>query len=413
MSWLWLLACSDPVRPSAPLEVPAPSACAAPVERVVLVVIDTLRADAVAPELAAFADQSAVFTQAAALSSWTRPAVTTLMTGLSPDAHRNGYLFSRLSQEAVTAPERYREAGWEAWGAFGNVMLRGSIAQGLDPWTEVAAGPLEPSRTEELVQGVLAGLGDRELVYVHTIGPHEPYTPSAASAEKTGALLEGDLFDRQARDELEDKDPLTAHELDQLARLYAAEVLDEAAALGPLLTDPRLAESLVIVTSDHGQALGDHGLLTHGSGPFAAQIHVPLMIRGPGVVPGLRGELVSHLDVHSTLLAAAGIGEGRDLRCPVEDAPFLNLLDFHPDPERGVSFRARIEGQAKAVEAPKGKPVMYEDWRLDQREHRIARDPRIARMLSAARPAARPGLSFQAEPDEEARQRLRALGYLE
>jgi arylsulfatase A-like enzyme len=405
---LALLSCSTPPPP-----------CQAPVERVVLVIVDTLRPDAEAPELSAFAEQSAVFTQAVGVSSWTRPTVTTLFTGLGPEQHRNGYFDSVLSEQAVTVAERYREAGWTAWGAYGNAVVRSEqgLGQGLDPWLGFFTADNRSSRSGELVQRVLEGLGGpRELVIVHTIGPHEPYTPTAASAAATGARTEGALYEQQLDphrikrvDQLEGADGL-----DQMKRLYAAEVLDEAAALGPLLRDPRLDEALVIVTSDHGQANGDQGRLFHGIGVFSSQTHIPLMVRGPGVAPGERHELVTQQDVHSTLLAAAGFPVERDLRCPLEPLPAFDLAEFDRGHPPAFKSLARIEGRSRGQWQPEGdKAYFFEDWLDDSPEKRLRQDARLDAMRALARPEAVPGLTTVVPRDKASDRQLRALGYIE
>lgn len=406
---LLLLSCS---------KEPVP-ACKTPVDRVVLIIVDTLRADATAPELEAFAAQSAVFTQATAVSSWTRPTVTTMFTGLSPDEHFNGFFDSVLSEQATTVAERYREAGWSAWGAYGNTVVRMNqgLGQGLDPWLPYTSSNNRVSRSEELVARVLEGLGSpRELVIVHTIGPHEPYDPSPASAAKTGARLEGELFERQLKAEsLRRVDQLPGEDgLEQMKALYAAEVLDEAAALGPLLQDPRLEDALVILSSDHGQANGDQGRLYHGVGPFSSQTHVPLMVRGPGVQPGERGELVSQQDVHSTLLAALGEDMERDLRCPLPDAPAVDLLDFDRGHPPALEWKARIQDGGRGQWQPEGdKAYYFESWLADPADKRLREDPRLEALRAAPRDERDPSLT-QVVPRSKAKEReLRALGYIE
>ena len=403
---LLLLSCS---------KEPVP-ACKTPVDRVVLVIVDTLRADATAPELEAFAAQSAVFTQAVAQSSWTRPTVTTLFTGLSPDQHRNGWFDSVLAPSATTLAESYREAGWSAWGAFGNTIVRegSGLEQGLDPWLDFASKGNRGSRSPQLVRRVLEELGEeRELVVVHTIGPHEPYEPTAASAAATGAPTSGPLFERQLNHAaLKRVDQLGEGELEQLNALYAAEVLDEAAALGPLLTDPRLQAALVVLTSDHGQANGDQGRLYHGIGPYSSQLHVPLMVRGPGVEPGERSELVSHQDVHSTLLAALGEHEGRDLRCALPAAEGVDLMDFERGKPPELAWTARIEGRLRG-QWNEQRAFLFEDWQQDAPEQRLREDPRLDELRARPRPAVEEGASSLVPRGKAQERELRALGYIE
>ncbi len=104
---------------------------------------------------------------------------------------------------------------------------------------------------------------------------------------------------------------MDAAEFEKLEILYDAELRYLDARLGQLFEalDDRglLDETIVVVTSDHGENLGEHGLMDHQYCLYDTLLHVPLVIRGPGVAPGRREGLVELKDLHGTLLAAAGL----------------------------------------------------------------------------------------------------------
>lgn len=127
-------------------------------------------------------------------------------------------------------------------------------------------------------------------------------------------------------------------------------ILEQLAAQG--LTD----ETLVIFTSDHGELLGDHGLIRKGPSPYRALLNVPLVIAGPGVAPGRRSGLTSHLDLRATLNARLGLPhkatDGRSFAAMLDDpaaqGPDHLLAEYHP--------RTRMETYNQSIITP--------DWRL-------------------------------------------------
>lgn len=115
-------------------------------------------------------------------------------------------------------------------------------------------------------------------------------------------------------------------------------------------------DTLVVFTSDHGELLGDHGLIRKGPSPYRALLNVPLVVAGPGVVPGMRDGLTSHVDLRATLNAQLelptqptdGHSFAKLLADPVAQGPASIIAEYHP--------RTRAETY--------NQTLLTRDWRL-------------------------------------------------
>lgn len=309
------VACAGPV-PTVPF-VPAPSVAVrrATGPDILLVTLDTTRADRLSaygdpraahtPTFDGLAARGTLFTRAYASETVTIPSHATILTGTYPPQHGvrdNGNHV--LSSAAVTLAERFHEAGW-ATGAFTAAYptrRRWGFDQGFEHYAEGAPNG-EPSEldwsdqrpADEVVADALswlAGVDGPAFVWVHLFDAHFPYAPPEPfRAEYAGRPYEGEI----------------AFADQQLGRLVAA-------------LDARAGDPVVVVTADHGEGLGDGGEPTHGFLLHDPTVRVPLVLAGPGVTWGAREErVVSHVDIAPTLLALAGLPvpaslPGRDLR---------------------------------------------------------------------------------------------------
>jgi hypothetical protein len=143
----------------------------------------------------------------------------------------------------------------------------------------------------EAKQWLAAHQGEDAFLYLHLMDPHEPYrshTDSELSAPEIGPLA---LRRRDA----------TSEERELLRRLYAEEVAHVDQVLAPFLA-VLPSDAIVVLTSDHGEGLGEHGAWGHGLNLFQEALEVPLLIRGPGVVAGEVAEPVQLLDLTPTVL---------------------------------------------------------------------------------------------------------------
>lgn len=297
----------------------------------VLVTLDTTRADVVAdaihdprhfPALAGLAEHLVGFPVAYTTAPLTLPAHASILTGLVPPRHGvrdNG--LAALADDALTLPEILKARGHATAAFVSSVVLDRSFGldQGFDVYDQpplhvreaVDAGSERPAH--ETVERARAWLEEHEgdepfFLWIHLYDPHLPYAPAPRFLERAG----GDA--------------------------YRGEVMQVDAALGELLAtldDLDLREhTLIAITGDHGESLGEHGEPTHGALCYEAAVRVPFYLSFPGPPPiPEHGHLASVVDLVPTLLGRLGIEGPRG----------LDGLDlFQPDvpQDRGVYFES-------------------------------------------------------------------------
>ena len=399
-----------------------PAADPGAVERIVLVTIDTLRADHVGcygaedaetPALDALAAEGARFETAIAPAPLTLPSHATLLTGRDPQQHgvrHNG--FFRLPADVVPVAEHLRGAGF-ASAAFVSAFVldsRFGLDRGFDLYddrlgmldTTKAPGAVPDRRGDRTLDAALAWLGAapaRFFLWVHLYDPHGEYEPPSPFAERfSGRPYAGEIAFADA----------------QLARLRAA-ITERWPGGGTLWW----------VTSDHGESLGEHYEKTHSYGVYDATQHVPLLVAGPGVPRAkvVRG-VVALADVTPTLLELAGLpplpgasgvsltaalrGTGEATRRTAWVETLATQLEMGWSPLLGVRT-----AQHKYVRAP--EPELY-DLTKDPHElaNRAALQPELVAELDRLvdeHGAGRPVVpSFRLDAAE--RTQLEALGYL-
>jgi arylsulfatase A-like enzyme len=312
---------------------------------VVIYVVDALRADALGtygnrvvatPALDQLAAEGVLFENAAAPSSWTRPSMTSLLTGLNPDRHGVLTRIHALAPELGLLSEAFREAGY-ATGAFVTNPNLGhfyGFARGWDDYVELYArdkvGRIEPSelvtRSDQLNVPVFEWLERTRqpfLLLVFSIDPHWPYTPSPQSEQLIRRRLRGSKLD-------------VPGDVRGRLRRYYAEVAFNDQSFGRLLDQLRrhglYQETIVLFTSDHGEEFLEHGHGGHGWTLYEPAIRVPLVLRAPGrVAKGTRvSTRVGLADIFPTLLDLAEIPAppGLDGRSLLEQQPTVPPHSF-------------------------------------------------------------------------------------
>jgi arylsulfatase A-like enzyme len=325
------------------------SACAARTRpNVVLVVIDTARADRfpwggydrpTAPALTAFAREGAVYTQAFSPAPWTVPAHASLFTGQYPSLHRTDCGSLRLPDGAVTLAESFREAGYRTLGYTANPWIGRTynFDQGFETYAEVwrevpkggeGAEDAGAALTNEKAIRFLhwrheSPEGRRQpfFLFINYFEPHLPYRPP--DPERARLLRPGADRERVERlsrlghpEEMRyilGMSDLTEEDLALLNDLYDGEIAYVDRRVGEILTALRatgiLDETIVAVTADHGENIGDHHLMDHKMSVHDTLLHVPLVLRYPGsIAPGQTiGTPVQLHDLHPTLLALARV----------------------------------------------------------------------------------------------------------
>ncbi|KPK53251.1 MAG: hypothetical protein AMJ63_06995 [Myxococcales bacterium SG8_38_1] len=306
-----------------------------PAKNVVLLVVDTLRADKLrpfnpdtrveTPSVDRFASEGVVFELAQSAENWTKPAVASILTGLHPQTHQQKTGDAALPGSAVLLSEHLKDNGF-ATGSFianGYVSDRFGFDQGWDDYTNYIreGGSTEAKDVFDAAGNwIEAHKDERFFAYIQTIDPHVPYDPPGEfvrmydPSEYDGQVrprMTGDLLEKAKRNppavvfDGRDRQRIAAlhdGEITQHDRFFGA-FLERLSALG--LSD----DTLVVVTSDHGEEFNDHGSWGHGHSVYQELLHVPLMFRLPKrLPPGTKvGNAVSTLDISSTVTELLGV----------------------------------------------------------------------------------------------------------
>jgi arylsulfatase A-like enzyme len=448
---------------------------------VVFVLADTLRRDrlgayggpARTPVFDALAAEGLRFERAWANAPWTKPSIATLFTGLHPSQHgvvSHPRLRGNAPGEAAfndvldagheTLAEALARAGWHTGGIVTNPWLGAEFgfAQGFASWDDALAandapGPQVSRAALQWIEA-LPDDGRPFFLYLHYMDPHEPYRmiPEAALAARR-AEIEADgrpvdpawqqAIGRLAVDERGQQ--IAARgvprnlALLELAYDMGVEAFDRA--LGVLLDGldamPRAKDALLIVTSDHGQALYRRGWQGHGHGLFADETGIPLLFRARGLPVGDVADCpVGLVDLRSTLcdllgVACAGPDAGRSLLEP--GAPprivFSEAVRMRPRHRAARDLRYTLlyepDGRTPATAlAPAGARRFFDHIDDPEGTEDLLAEPSRSRAAEQALERLTEALDHGIEPltieaperkrlDDATRSRLEALGYAE
>lgn len=399
---------------------------------VIVYLVDTLRADrlgtygyarGLTPELDAFAQRATLFENAYAQTSWTRPAVVSVFTGMWPAAHGVNRSKDRLPEETVVLADVFKEAGYENIGfvANPNVYRRFGLGQGFDHYRHMP-GRKPPS--DKINDEIVAWLDQRDaerpfFLYVHTVDPHDPYEPPEEFRERFAPGTEELLaLPKKAR-------WLKEHR-QGLSDLYDAEVAFNDASFGELVKELEarglLEDTMVVFLSDHGEEFQEHGSWTHGHKLFDESVRVPLIVKWPGQRQGeRRSDLAQQIDVPATILSELGLPwpeafEGRDLAVPAGDRPpvaFSYLNYYGPLQLAAVrddwKYLVRVDRGSTWLFDLAQDPGETKDLTQDQE---VRSDLFDAELTGALKPKPYWLTAGEAVIDKKLEEQLRALGYL-
>jgi arylsulfatase A-like enzyme len=401
------------------LSVGAASCARQPPLNIVIVTLDTVRADRVSaygfmdvgmPAFDRLAATGVVFDRAMTVAPLTLPAHTSLFTGLLPPAHGvRDNADPPLAEAYETLAERLLSRGYRTGAFIGSVVLardRG-LAQGFQTYVDVPPPPRRlrtaPQRQADAViddalRWLDAGAGEPFFLWTHLYDAHLPYEPP---------------------------DPFRAHYSDP----YIGELAFVDAQLGRLLAalDRRQLtdRTAVIVLADHGESLGDHGEIDHGVFVYDSVMRIPMVIRAPGVAARRDASLTRIVDVVATVMALVG--------APLRGTHGVNLLrstngggsdadrdaymeSLYPRRFGWSGLQALTDGRYKFIDAP--RPELYDliDDPFEERDIAATRPAlasamarRLGAMAAASATGARPPSH---PPSTELVERLSALGYL-
>lgn len=375
--------CSARREASAPPAIP---------QHVLFITIDTLRADhlgcygsadVATPNMDRLAREGAIVEHASVHAPITRPSHVSIFTGLYPAQHGIRDNISRaLAPDVPTMAEAFKRAGFDTAGFVSSIVLssQSGLGRGFEEFSdrfELGADANDEARFLDIlekrgdvaVNGAIAWLeqhvrtSPRMFVWVHLYDPHAPYeAPEPYASRYAGRPYDGEVA---WSDEL-------------VGRVEAA------------LTRLAIADrTLVVLTSDHGEALGEHGEAVHGYFLYEATLSVPLLLRGPGVRAGTRiSSVVGSVDLFPTVLELSGVPLPNTTRAIAGRSfvPLLRGLARSADrPTFAESLTPRIHygwSDLRSIRDDRWKFILAPRSEL----YDLTRDPRERHDLSAEQP---------------------------
>jgi arylsulfatase A-like enzyme len=462
------------IAPAPPPYVAATPDPSKPRRNVLLISLDSLRADHVgaygykrdtSPSFDRFAKDGVLFRNAISTSSWTLPTHLTMFTGRSQVSHGVVVDTLVLSTAIPTLGEIFKEAGYSTAGFVSGPYVGGhyGYARGMDTYTDFSASwgkgaeargaILSPTINEKalawLDQQVVPGSREAKepfFLFLHYFDIHYDFVPPAPydtmfDPDYTGTM-DGKFFIE--RDDVHPK--MDPRDLEHILALYDGEIrftdehvgriLDKLKALG--LYD----DTVVLITADHGDEFFEHGNKGHHRTVYDEVLRIPFALRLPGGEHSGRtvDEQVSLLDVFPTLLDAAGFRipsdvEGESLAAWVRGqrssreaiySDFYDKRGFNLQVARRTPVEKTIQ-HFNRITHPKRGPLEYYDLAKDPAESDNRADEQPAPMAGAIEAMttwldlrwrthrhtelATAGVA-SIEIDAETQERLKALGYV-
>ncbi|MDH3199364.1 MAG: sulfatase [Myxococcales bacterium] len=365
-----------------------PIAIDKPARNVIVLLIDTLRASKLAiynpktrvktPALDTFAAEGVVFERPQAPENWTKPSVASVLTSLHPVTHNTKEDASKLPKSALMLSEVYQKAGFETGSFIANGYVSNAFGfdQGWDHYTNYIRERRNTNASNvfgEAASWIEKNKDKRFFAYIQTIDPHVPYDPPDKFLKMYDPNpYKGQVQNRRTHLMLDEakKNPkkysFTKRDKERIEALHDGEISYHDEHFGKFLVKLRELglddDTLIVITSDHGEEFQEHGSWGHGHSVYQELLGVPLLFRWPGVIPaGARvGPVVSTTDIAPTVLEATGVPiprefEGHSLMGFIRGdwpmGPYVAFSDFldHRRVIRGGDWKLIIRGNLSQV----------------------------------------------------------------
>ena len=427
---------------------------------VVLIVIDTLRADRLrpfnrqtrvrAPTIDEIARHGIVFERAWSQASWTKPSVATLLTGLYPRNHAVQRHGTKLPETVPYAPQHLLHLGFNTAGFVANGYISGDF--GFDRgWNFFVnyGSQKKQNRAEDVFHDASEwieqhGKSQPFFLYLHTVDPHAPYSPPKAfertyHKRPSGGVIEPDTTAYLLNQIRQNKVALTEEDKQRLESLYDAEISYHDKHLAELIATIKkhglMESTILIVTADHGEEMFDHGSVGHAHTLFEELIHVPLIMQLPRSIPKPTTrvtENVQLVDILPTICDILNVDwventDGKSL-WPLMQGNFLSdypRMSFADLPDKGL-YAVRV-GDVKAI-FHRGSPTVFDlrtpgverviDNQSNLVAHSILRDFLGLHLSRLSQTAPEPKLKVESNGEGAAMSpeimlQLKSLGYIE
>lgn len=408
---------------------------------VVFITLDTARSDhfssygyarATTPNIDRLASRGVLFENAVSPSSWTFPSFASMFTGLLPHQH-GASADAPLDDPSITLARLLQSQGYETAGFNSNFLWgqkRLGLGQGFDVYDDGSSGFIQNAACT-LLGGAIYRMfyyrliypnfpGDRDaaqtnqavtrwlrhrsgrpfFLFINYFDTHAPYLAPAPDGMRFGTLPYRLVRKVRFAGALGNPRRLSPEEMAALVNGYdncLAYVDGQIGELIELLSRTRDGlNTIVVVTADHGESLGEHGYLGHGWGLQRELLHVPLLIAGPGIPKGMRiTGVATTRRIFATILNWAGRGDNavagnslsafwsRRLGGEAPSKSVISELYTGPATEGGNAFVSLMTTPYHYIRDTRGQRQLF-DWHKDpQEENDLASLPEYAATLSA------------------------------
>jgi arylsulfatase A-like enzyme len=449
---------------------------------VILITLDTVRADHLSlygyerdttPNLKLLAEEATLYKNAVSAGNMTLSSHASIFTGLYPSWHHAhfdaGYDQARaLDSKYTVLPEILADKGFDTIGIVSNYLFL-SHGFGLDrgfAYHDPAGPPLmltksyvlrnavrnllalflEPwqydsifRRAEEINDAALAVIDKqspdhrRFFLFLNYMDAHGPYLPPGRFATLypgRDSRMTARHYGTMERQVLSEKRPLLDRERHHLISQYDGGIAYMDACLGTLIGQLKQRglydNTLLIITSDHGEAFGERAIMGHGLSVYQDEVHVPLIVKYPRSTAKQEiNHPVSLVDLVPTVLEELGYGipkglQGHSLRGPVHDVmseSFMQPFVSRWNPKYLRAEQAIVSGSMKFIESSTGNKELYDLSRDPNELHNLlpggpepALETKLVEFMQAARVSKRLG---QPEVGSKTLENLKSLGYLQ
>ena len=295
---------------------------------VVIIVMDTVRQDHLpfygyhrknAPNLSKLIKESKVFDNAYSTGGWTASAHASLFTGLYPVAHQTTQEYDHMNSNLKTMAEILLECGYETYGISENPVVSKAkgFGQGFlhfsEIWRQRKIG--YNSRLYDTFK-VLMKQRNKEkpfFLFINAIAAHNPYNSAKFFSKRFIRDNKINIYSNDFRNYILGKTSFSTKQMNHLIDLYDAEILYVDYLIGEIISNLKkkkiLDNTLLIITSDHGENFGEHGLVDHVFSLHNSVIKIPMIIRYPNVFEknSVDNNPVQILDLFPTVLKITGV----------------------------------------------------------------------------------------------------------
>jgi arylsulfatase A-like enzyme len=320
------------------------------------------------PNLTKLAKSSRVYYNAYSTSGWTIPAHASLFTGLYPVVHKATQEKWSLDKGFTTLAEILLERGYETTGIIGNAMIRKELGfdQGFKKYYALWKEPYKSSsKTEHRAYSIFketlkaTGEGKPFFIFINLMEPHSPYDSSRQFYNQFVSDQSIKLESNMWRSYFTGKQSFSEKEIRHLNELYDAEILYVDYLIGKMISylkkEGIWKDTIFIVTSDHGENIGDHEMMDHVFSLYESTIKIPLIIHYPRLFAASSKDYITVqlTDIFPTILNILGIDTDK------YPSQGIDLLTKEIEKERYAFSEYYYPKQAiKALKEKKENPLL-------------------------------------------------------